>query len=62
MVTMGHSRDITPLLTSLALSKHLDICATESVVVVGVIVADPTDASSFASAVRYLAVNFVMTP
>ncbi len=62
MVTLGHSCDITPLLMSLAMSKGLDICTTKGVVVVGMIVANATDSSHFASTVGNLAVNLVMSP
>ncbi len=61
-VMFGHCRDITPLLTSLALSEGFDVCATESVVVVGMVVTDPTDSSGFASAVGNLAFNFIVSP
>ncbi len=62
VVTIGHSCDITPLLTSLALFKGFDVCMTESVVVVGMVVTNPTDSSSFASAVWNFAVDLVMSP
>ncbi len=47
---------------SLALSKSLDICVTEGVVIVGVVITDSTDASGFASMVGYFAVDFIMSP
>ena len=62
MVTMGHCCDITPLLTSLASSEGFDICVTESVVVIGVVIADSTDMSHFAAVMRDLTVNLVMSP
>ncbi len=62
MVTMGHCCDITPLLTSLASSEGFDICVTESVVVIGVVIADSTDVSHFAPVVRDLAIDLVVSP
>ncbi len=62
MVTFGHGRDITPLLTSLASSKSLDVCVTEGAMVVGVVVANLTDTSSFAAVMGDLAVDFVVSP
>jgi len=59
---MGHGRDITPLLTSLASSKGLDIRATESVVVVWMVIADLTDSSWFAAVMGNFAVDFIMAP
>ncbi len=62
MVMVGHSHDITPLLTSLALSEGFDVCATEGAVVIGVVVADPTDVSHFAAAMGDFAVNLIVSP
>ncbi len=62
MVTFGHCHDITPLLTSLALSKGFDVCVTEGMVIVGVVVADPTDLSHFALTVGNIAVDLIMSP
>ncbi len=62
MVTVGHRHDITPLLTSLASSKGLDVCMTKGMVVVGMVVADLTDMSHFAVAMRGFAVDLVMSP
>ena len=62
MVTVGHGCDITPLLTSLASSKHLDICATEGVVVARVIITNLTDASGSAAAVGNFAIDLVVPP
>ena len=59
---MGHSRDITPLLTSLASSESFDVCATEGVVVIGVVIIDSTDVSHFAVVMRDFAVNLVVSP
>ncbi len=46
---------------SLALSKGFDVCVTESVVVVGVVVTDLTDVSGFALAVGNFAVDLVVS-
>ncbi len=62
MATMGHSHDITPLLTFLASSESLDVCAAEGVVIIGVVVADPTDVSHFAATMRDFAVDLVVSP
>ncbi len=62
MVTLGHSCDITPLLTSLASSKSFDISTTEGVVVVRMVVPDLTDMSGFAAAMGNLAVDLVVSP
>ncbi len=62
MVTLGHCCDITPLLTSLASSKGFDVCVAESVVEVGVVVANSTDASGFAVAVGGFAIDFIVSP
>ncbi len=62
MVTLGHSCDITPLLTSLALSKSFDISATEGMVVVGMVVTNLADAFSLAVVVGNLTLDFVMSP
>ena len=62
MVTLGHGCDITPRLTSLASSKGLDICATEGAVVIGMVIADPTDMPHFAVAMGDFAVDLVVSP
>ncbi len=62
MVTLGHSCDITPLLTSLALSKSFDVSVTEGMVVVGMVVTNSADASGLAAAVGNLTLDFVMSP
>ncbi len=62
MVSVGHGCDITPLLTSLASSKGLDVCATESAVVVWVVITNLTDSSWFAAVMGNLAVDFIMPP
>ncbi len=62
MVTLGHGCDITPLLTSLASSKGLDICVTEGAVVIGMVIADLTDMPHFAAAMGDFAVDLVVSP
>ncbi len=47
---------------SLALSKSFDVCTTEGTVVIGVVVANPTDSSWFALMVGNLTVYLVMSP
>jgi len=59
---MGHGRDITPLLMSLAPSEGFYVCATEGAVVIGVVIADSTDMSHFAAAMRDLTVDLIMSP
>ena len=59
---LGHSRDITPLLMSLALSKGLNICTAKGVMVVGVVVTDPTDTPGFALVMRDFAIDLVVPP
>jgi len=62
LVTFGHSCDITPLLMSLALSKGFDVCTTESMVVVEMVIAYLTDPSSFAPVMGDFAIDFIMPP
>jgi len=62
MVTLGHGRDITPLLTSLALFKSFDVRTTEGAVVIGMVVSNSTDMSGFTLTVRDLAIDLVMSP
>jgi len=62
MVTLGHDCDITPLLTSLASSEGLNICMTESAVVVRMVIAYLADASVFALAMGNFAVDFIVPP
>ncbi len=62
MVMLRHGHDITPLLTSLALSKSFDVSATEGVVVVGMVVTNSTDASGFTAVMGDFAINLVMSP
>ncbi len=59
---LGHSRDITPLLTSLASSKGFDICTAEGVVIVGVVIANSTDTSGFTTMVGNFAIDLVVPP
>ncbi len=62
MVTLGHSHDITPLLTSLASSKGLDVCTTKGAVVVRMVVANLTNTPGFASTVGNVAIDLVVSP
>ncbi len=62
LVTFGHGCDITPLLTSLASSEGLDVCMTESMVVIWMVIADLTDLSSFTVAMGNFAIDFIVSP
>src|SRR6266436_9593468 len=61
MVMLGHSHDITPLLTSLASSKSFDVSMTEGAVVVGMVITNLTDASGFAAAMGDLAIDLIVS-
>ncbi len=62
MVMLGHSRDITPLLTSLASSKSFDISTIKGAVIVGVVISNSTDLSSLAVVMGNFAVNLIVSP